>query len=82
MYFRTKGLKSAKKAIKCYILATLKITPIYKQFLGKIDGGPIRNTSKNFGQKVFLIGALYFFQIEETKKTRGVYFEFIEILLL
>ena len=52
------GLKSDKKALKRYILATLKITPKYKQFLGKIDGGPISTISKNVGQKAVLIGPL------------------------
>ena len=53
MHFRTKRpkhflVKSAKKAVKRYILATLKITPIYKRFWEKIDGGLYKKHFQNF----------------------------------
>ena len=47
-----KGLKSGKKALKTLYFSYLKKYP----YISAIDGGPIRNTSKNSGQKVFLIG--------------------------
>ena len=46
-----KGLKSAKNALKRYILGTLKITPIYKPFLGKNRWGPYKNQFQKIGSK-------------------------------
>ena len=44
-------VKSAKKALKRYILATLKITLIYKPFWVRIDGGPYKKHFQNFWSK-------------------------------
>ena len=56
-----KGLKSVKRVLKIIYFSYFKNYPYIGDFWEKIDGAPIRNTSKIFGQKVFLIGPTVFF---------------------